>query len=183
MTICSIICWTSLHWQTRPVCYPFPTHAPAWMSVTPSESFGLHLDPPVCSILPSSGGLALTLQRALSVLCAPVMHLITSATMQSPASMGPPCSHLQVWGGDVVSHHNRVRDILVQTCRWAYIGVQVEVSNNLTHDHSWLISCCLIRWWWQYAWNVLKLFPSTAIYSRAISHMPSCYCKVKKRNW
>ena len=40
------------------------------------------------------------------------------------------------YGEDVVSHHNRVRDILVETCHRAHIGVQVEVGNNLTCDHS-----------------------------------------------
>ncbi|KAL5481830.1 hypothetical protein EMCRGX_G022082 [Ephydatia muelleri] len=40
------------------------------------------------------------------------------------------------YGGDVVSHHNRVRDILVETCRRAHIGVQVEVGNNLTRDNN-----------------------------------------------
>ena len=36
----------------------------------------------------------------------------------------------------MVSCHNRVRDILVETCHRAHIGVQVEVGNNLTRDHS-----------------------------------------------
>eukprot|EP00731_Ephydatia_muelleri_P001739 Em0001g1739a len=40
------------------------------------------------------------------------------------------------YGGDVVSRHNKIRDILVETCRCAHIGVQVEVGNNLTHDHN-----------------------------------------------
>eukprot|EP00731_Ephydatia_muelleri_P035190 Em0103g2a len=40
------------------------------------------------------------------------------------------------YGGDVVSRHNKIRDILVETCRRAHIGVQVEVGNNLTHDHN-----------------------------------------------
>ncbi|KAL5493840.1 hypothetical protein EMCRGX_G015072 [Ephydatia muelleri] len=55
-------------------------HASAWLSVTPSEGLGLHLDPPVFQIA--------------------------------------------------------IRDILVETCRRAHIGVQVEVGNNLTHDHN-----------------------------------------------
>ncbi|KAL5499464.1 hypothetical protein EMCRGX_G010890 [Ephydatia muelleri] len=40
------------------------------------------------------------------------------------------------YGGDVVSRHNRIRDILVETCRRAHIGVKVEVGNNLSRDHS-----------------------------------------------
>ena len=40
------------------------------------------------------------------------------------------------YGGDVVTRHNMIRDILVETCRRAHIGVKVEVSNNLSRDHS-----------------------------------------------
>ena len=40
------------------------------------------------------------------------------------------------YGGNVVSRHNRIRDILVETCRRAHIGVKVEVGNNLSRDHS-----------------------------------------------
>ncbi|KAL5493994.1 hypothetical protein EMCRGX_G015258 [Ephydatia muelleri] len=40
------------------------------------------------------------------------------------------------YGEDVVSRHNRIRDILVETCRRAHIGVKVEVGNNLSRDHS-----------------------------------------------
>ena len=36
----------------------------------------------------------------------------------------------------MVSRHNRIRDILVETCRRAHIGVKVEVDNNLSRDHS-----------------------------------------------
>ncbi|KAL5517008.1 hypothetical protein EMCRGX_G002472 [Ephydatia muelleri] len=74
---------------------------------------------------PSNGGLDLTPQRAPNVHCAQVVHLIT-------------CHHAVTckYGGDVVSRHNRIRDILVETCRRAHIGVKVEVGNNLSRDHS-----------------------------------------------
>ncbi|KAL5460146.1 hypothetical protein EMCRGX_G033573 [Ephydatia muelleri] len=60
------------------------------------ESFGLHLDPPICQV--TIKWWFSTLQRAVNVLCAP--------------------------------------DILVETCHRAHIGVQVEVDNSLTRDHS-----------------------------------------------
>ena len=96
-------------------------HASAWMSVTPSESFGLHLDPPVFQVAikwwlgfdTSEGS-----QCALCPRCA-LHHLGHHAVT---------CKH----GGDVVSRHSRIRDILVETCHQAHIEVQVEV----THDHS-----------------------------------------------
>ena len=37
---------------------------------------------------------------------------------------------------DVVTCHNRIRDILVENCRRAQIGQEVEVGNNLSRDHS-----------------------------------------------
>ena len=37
-------------------------------------------------------------------------------------------------GDDVVSRHNKLRDILVESCRRAHLGVQVEMGNNLTND-------------------------------------------------
>ena len=40
------------------------------------------------------------------------------------------------YGGDVVTQHNMIRDILVETCHRAHIGVKVEVGNNLSRDHS-----------------------------------------------
>ena len=39
-------------------------------------------------------------------------------------------------GGDVVFRHNKLRDILAETCRRAHFSVQVEAGCNLTSDHS-----------------------------------------------
>ena len=36
----------------------------------------------------------------------------------------------------VFTRHNRLRDCIVEVCRRAHIGVQVEVGNNLTPSHS-----------------------------------------------
>ena len=43
---------------------------------------------------------------------------------------GLTCKH----GGDVVTHHNRLRDVFVESCRQASIGVQVEVGNGYRLD-------------------------------------------------
>ena len=61
--------------------------------------------------------------------CAQEVDLTTLATCHAVT-----CKY----GGDVVSRHNRIRDILVETCRWAHIGVKLEVGNNinLSRDHS-----------------------------------------------
>ena len=39
-------------------------------------------------------------------------------------------------GGDVVYHHNRLRDIVAESCRRAHLSVHLEVGHNLTPDHS-----------------------------------------------
>ena len=36
----------------------------------------------------------------------------------------------------MASRHNRIRDILVETCHRAHIGVKVEAGNNVSRDHS-----------------------------------------------
>ena len=36
----------------------------------------------------------------------------------------------------MVTRHNRLCDCIVEVCRRAHIGVQVEVGNNLTPSHS-----------------------------------------------
>ena len=59
--------------------------------------------------------------------CAQAVHLTTLATCHAIT-----CKY----GGDVVSQHNRIRDILVETCRQAHIRVKVEVGNNLSLNHS-----------------------------------------------
>lgn len=39
-------------------------------------------------------------------------------------------------GGDVVTHHNKLRDTLAETCRRAHLNIKVEAGSNFTHDHS-----------------------------------------------
>ena len=37
----------------------------------------------------------------------------------------------------MVSRHNKLRDVLAESCRRAHLGVQVEMGNNLTnHSHT-----------------------------------------------
>ena len=43
------------------------------------------------------------------------------------------CKH----GGDVVTRHNRLRDLFVESCRRVSVGVQVEVGSGYGfHEHS-----------------------------------------------
>ena len=99
--------------------------AASWLSVIPSEGHGLHLTAPIFQValkwwlgLDTSGG---------------------SQCSLCPGSVLDHLSHHAVTckrGGDVVTRHNRLRDCIVEVCRRAHIGVQVEVGNNLTPSHS-----------------------------------------------
>ena len=39
-------------------------------------------------------------------------------------------------GGDVVFRHNKLHDVLAESCRRAHLGVQVEMGNNLTNHNT-----------------------------------------------
>eukprot|EP00731_Ephydatia_muelleri_P018894 Em0011g934a len=100
-------------------------HASSWLTVTPSEGQGLHLDPPVFqTALKWWLGLD-TAEGSICALC--------------PDKMLDPLGHHATTckrGGDVVFRHNKLRDILSETCRRAHLSVQVEAGCNLTPDHS-----------------------------------------------
>ena len=100
-------------------------HAASWLSVLPSENLGLHLDPPVFQVAIKWW---LGLDTSEGSQCA----LCPGSTLDHFGHHAVTCKY----GGDVVSRHNRIRDILVETCRRAHIGVKVEVGNNLSRDHS-----------------------------------------------
>eukprot|EP00731_Ephydatia_muelleri_P010220 Em0005g806a len=91
----------------------------------PSENLGLHLDPPVFQVAIKWW---LGLDTSEGSQCA----LCPGSTLDHLGHHAVTCKY----GGDVVSRHNRIRDILVETCRRAHIGVKVEVGNNLSRDHS-----------------------------------------------
>ena len=103
----------------------FSPHASSWLTVIPSEGQGLHLDPPVFqTALKWWLGLDTT-EGSVCALC--------------PEKMLDPLGHHATTckrGGDVVFRHNRLRDILAETCRRAHFSVQVEAGCNLTPDHS-----------------------------------------------
>ena len=39
-------------------------------------------------------------------------------------------------GGDVFSCHNKLRDVLAESCQRAHLGVQVEMGSHVTLNHS-----------------------------------------------
>ena len=100
-------------------------HASSWLSVVPSEGLGLHLNPDQFQVaikwwlgLDTSGG-------SLCSLC--------------PDTVLDPLGHHASTckrGGDAVFRHNRLRDVVAESCRLAHLSVKVEAGNNLTPDHS-----------------------------------------------
>ena len=100
-------------------------HAASWLSVVPSESLGLHMDPPVFQV-------AIKWWLGHDVSEGSQCALCPGSTLDHLGHHAVTCKY----GGDVVTRHNMIRDILVETCRRAHIGVKVEVGNNLSRDHS-----------------------------------------------
>ena len=53
-------------------------------------------------------------------------------------------------GGDVVTHHNHLCNVLAKTCHRAHLSVKVEMGSNLTctsdHDHSHPADILLPNW-------------------------------------
>ena len=99
-------------------------HASLWLTVIPSERQGLHLDPPV---------LQTALKWWLGLDTAEGSHCALC-----PDKMLDPLGHHATTckrGGDVVFRHNKLRDIMAETCRRAHFSVQVEAGCNLTSDH------------------------------------------------
>eukprot|EP00731_Ephydatia_muelleri_P027047 Em0018g1147a len=67
------------------------------------------------------------------------MSLVRSVARSILDKMLDPLGHHATTckrGGDVVFRHNKLRDILAETCRRAHLSVQVEAGCNLTPDHS-----------------------------------------------
>ena len=100
-------------------------HAASWLSMPPCERQGLHLEPSQFQVavkwwlgLDTSGDAqcALCPEKSLD----PLGHHATT------------CKR----GGDVVYRHNRLRDIVAESCCHAHLSVHLEVGHNLTPDHS-----------------------------------------------
>ena len=101
-------------------------HASLWLSVTPSEGLGLHLDP-------SQFQVAIKWWLGLDLSYGSCCPLCPKIALDPLGHHAVTCKR----GGDVVSRHNKLRDILAESCRRAHLGVQVEMGNNLTnHSHT-----------------------------------------------
>ena len=101
------------------------SHASSWLSVLPSQGLGLHLDAPVHQVVIKWWLGMDTSQGSQCALC-------------PGNALDPLGQHATTFkrGGDVVVPHNTLRDILAETCHRAHLGIQVELGNDLTADHS-----------------------------------------------
>ena len=93
-------------------------HAASWFTVVTSVGLGLHLDP-------------IELQIA-------VLGLDTSRGSSCPlcpdVALDPLGHHAATCrrGGDVVIHHNRLRDVFLSFCHQAHIAARLEAGSGLT---------------------------------------------------
>ena len=101
-------------------------HASAWLQVVPAPGLNLHLDP--------------------SEFQAGIKWWLGTDSSQSQGANCPFCSSQYCldplghhaltckYRGDVVSRHNRLRDVFLESCRRACIGARVEAGSGLGHD-------------------------------------------------
>ena len=100
-------------------------HATSWLSVIPSTSQGLHLDPIEFRVAVKWWLGLDTSQGSQCAFC--------------PAHSLDPLGHHALTckcGGDAVLRHNALRDTLVHFLHRAHASVQVEVGAGLFPDHS-----------------------------------------------
>ena len=99
--------------------------ASSWLSVVPSVALSLHLDPHEFCV-GISWWLGLDISRGLSC------SLCPNTALDLLGHHAVTCKK----SGDVVTRHNRLRDVFVDFCHQAHLGVHVEVGSNLTPDGS-----------------------------------------------
>ena len=94
-----------------------------WLSVIPSPGLNLHLD-------------TAEFQTALKWWLGIDMFGGSGCPSCSTQSLDPLGHHALTcrYNGDVVSHHNQLRNTFFESCRQAGVGGQMEVGSGLGHD-------------------------------------------------
>ena len=102
-------------------------HAASWLTVAPSVGLGLHLDPIELQIA-VKWWLGLNTSRGSS--CA----LCPDVALDPLGHHAATCQH----GGDVVTHHNRLRDVFLSFCHQSHLAARSEAGSGLTPglDHT-----------------------------------------------
>ena len=98
-------------------------HASAWLQVVPAPGLNLHLDPSE-----SQAGIKwwLGIDSSQGANC----PFCSSHCLDPLGHHALTCKYR----GDVVSRHNKLRDVFLETCRRACIGACVEAGSGLGHD-------------------------------------------------
>ena len=101
-------------------------HASSWLTVLPTMELGLHLDPSEFCVA-IRWWLGVDIYRGLSC------PLCTDIALDPLGHHAATCRR----GGDVVLHHNHLRNVFVQLCHQEHLRVKVvEEGSGLTPDMS-----------------------------------------------
>ena len=100
-------------------------HAASWLLVTPSPGLDLHLDPNELQIS-IQWWLGIDTARGSSCSLCPGLALDRFGIHATTCKRG----------GDVVTRHNHLRNVIVEFCHRAHLGVRVESGSGITPDLS-----------------------------------------------
>ena len=103
-------------------------HASAWLSVIPSPGSHSHLEPNEFQI-------ALKWWLGIGVSEGSTCEYCPNHSLDHLGHHSLTCRR----GGDVVTCHNRLRDVLVEYCHLALVGCQVEMGSG------WGLEMCMTR--------------------------------------
>ena len=98
-------------------------HAASWLSVVPSPGLNLHLES-------AEFQTAIKWWLGIDLFSGEKCPCCLTLSLDPLGHRALTCRH----NGDVVSRHNRVRDVFFESCRQAGIGGQMEVGSGLGHD-------------------------------------------------
>ena len=101
-------------------------HAASRLLVTPSPGLDLHLDPNELQIS-IQWWLGIDTARGSSCSLFPGLALVNRL-----GNHATTCK----WGGSVVTRHNHLRNVIVEFCHRAHLGVRVESGSGITPDLS-----------------------------------------------
>ena len=98
-------------------------HASAWLSVTPSPRLNLHLEPAEFQV-------ALKWWLGIPVVQGQSCPHCPSCVLDDFGHHSLTCKH----GGDVVSRHNKLRDVFYDFCQRACLGPRLEMGSGAGSD-------------------------------------------------
>ena len=101
--------------------YLHPMHASSWVSVIPSVGLNMYLDTEECQM-------AIRSWLGFNTSTASSCPFCPGAVLDPLGHHATSCRH----GGDVVTHHNHLRDTFAKLCHRAHLPVRVEVGYGLS---------------------------------------------------